>query len=59
MTGEKGFHAEELLRNYFNSLGYYVTRGVLFKFRDFDVTDIDFHVGQIVKVETFVQRIGA
>ena len=37
----KGPMAEESLRNYFLSIGYYVVRGVKFKFRCFDVTDVD------------------
>ncbi|MDH1007569.1 hypothetical protein N5J43_01550 [Pseudomonas nicosulfuronedens] len=37
----KGAVAEEALRNYFLSIGYYVTRGCKFKYSQFDVTDID------------------
>lgn len=37
----KGAAAEELLRNYFLSLGYYVVRGCKFKYGKFDVTDVD------------------
>lgn len=37
----KGAVAEEELRNYFLSLGYYVARGVKFTFHRFDVTDVD------------------
>ncbi|PMQ05111.1 hypothetical protein DyAD56_11065 [Dyella sp. AD56] len=37
----KGAIAEEALRNYFLSIGYYVARGVKFTFRRFDVTDVD------------------
>jgi hypothetical protein len=37
----KGAAAEELLRNYFLSLGYYVVRGCKFKYNKFDVTDVD------------------
>lgn len=40
----KGEHMEELLRNYFLSLGYYVVRGVKFRYQDFDVTDIDLYL---------------
>jgi len=37
----KGPAAEETLRNYFLSIGYFVIRGCRFKFNRFDVTDID------------------
>jgi len=37
----KGPAAEEILRNYFLSIGYFVIRGCKFKFNRFDVTDID------------------
>jgi len=37
----KGPAAEEMLRNYFLSIGYFVIRGCKFKFGRFDVTDID------------------
>ena len=37
----KGPKMEELLRNYFLKAGYYVTRGVPFLYKGFDVTDID------------------
>jgi len=37
----KGPAAEEALRNYFLSIGYFVIRGCKFKFNRFDVTDID------------------
>lgn len=37
----KGFKMEELLRIYFLKSGYYVARGVPFKYKNFDVTDID------------------
>jgi hypothetical protein len=37
----KGADAEETLRNYFLSIGYYVARGVRFSFHRFDVTDVD------------------
>lgn len=37
----KGAVAEEALRNYFLSIGYYVARGVKFTFHRFDVTDAD------------------
>jgi len=37
----KGQEMEEALRNYFLKAGYYVARGVPFKYEGFDVTDID------------------
>lgn len=37
----KGSVAEEALRNYFLSIGYYVARGIKFTFHRFDVTDVD------------------
>lgn len=37
----KGPAAEEALRNYFLSIGYFVARGCKFRFNQFDVTDID------------------
>ena len=37
----KGEAAEEILRNYFINIGYYVVRGCKFRFDQFDVTDID------------------
>ncbi len=37
----KGPAAEEALRNYFLSIGYYVVRGVRFTYNQFDVTDVD------------------
>jgi len=37
----KGAAAEEALRNYFLSIGYYVVRGSKFTFNRFDVTDVD------------------
>ncbi|MBL0939303.1 MAG: hypothetical protein IBJ03_10425 [Gemmatimonadaceae bacterium] len=37
----KGAAAEEMLRNYFLSLGYYVARGCKFVYHGFDVTDVD------------------
>lgn len=38
---DKGFELEERLRSYFLKAGYYVARGVPFKYEGFDVTDID------------------
>jgi hypothetical protein len=37
----KGPAAEEALRNYFLSIGYFVVRGCKFTFNRFDVTDVD------------------
>lgn len=37
----KGSLAEEALKRYFTSLGFFVTRGVKFRYQNFDVTDID------------------
>ena len=37
----KGHAAEESLRNYFLSIGYFVVRGCKFRFNSFDVTDVD------------------
>jgi hypothetical protein len=37
----KGPGMEERVRQYFLSLGYYVLRGVRFKYNEFDVTDVD------------------
>lgn len=37
----KGYATEELLRSYFLKAGYYVVRGVPFRYEGFDVTDID------------------
>ncbi|MFO7579917.1 MAG: hypothetical protein R6W74_06900 [Nitrosomonas halophila] len=37
----KGAEAEEALRNYFINLGYYVVRGCKFRYKQFDVTDVD------------------
>jgi hypothetical protein len=37
----KGAAAEEALRNYFLSIGYFVVRGCKFTFNRFDVTDVD------------------
>lgn len=41
MAGTKGNKAEESLRLYFLDAGYYVVRGVPYKYKDFDITDID------------------
>jgi len=38
---DKGSGAEEVLRNYFLSLGYFVVRGCKFRYEGFDVTDVD------------------
>ena len=37
----KGALAEEALRHYFLSIGFFVSRGVKFRFQDFEITDID------------------
>ena len=37
----KGFTMEETLRIYFLQSGYYVARGIPFKYKNFDITDID------------------
>ncbi|AJI81479.1 Uncharacterised protein [Yersinia enterocolitica] len=37
----KGYATEEMLRNYFIGMGYYVVRGCKFKYNKFDVTDVD------------------
>jgi hypothetical protein len=37
----KGGVAEEALRQYFRSLGFFVVRGAKFKFREYEITDID------------------
>ena len=37
----KGAEAEEVLRNYFLSIGYFVVRGCKFRYNRFDVTDVD------------------
>ena len=43
MSGKtnKGSTAEEILRNYFLSIGYFVVRGCKFNYDGFEVTDID------------------
>jgi len=40
----KGELIEELLRNYFLSLGYFVVRGILLKYENNDLTDIDLYL---------------
>lgn len=40
-TGKKGFEAEEALRGYFRSAGYFVVRSIPLIYKKFDVTDID------------------
>lgn len=37
----KGYVIEEMLRNYFIGMGYYVVRGCKFKYNKFDVIDVD------------------
>jgi len=41
MSGGKGYDAEEALRSYFLSSGYFAVRSVPFNYRNYDVTDID------------------
>ena len=41
MASTKGNKAEESLRLYFLDAGYYVVRGVPYKYKNFDITDID------------------
>ena len=38
---DKGGKMEELLRNYFLELGFYVVRGLKYKYQGFDITDVD------------------
>ncbi|MBN1601232.1 MAG: hypothetical protein JW915_06465 [Chitinispirillaceae bacterium] len=40
-TQSKGEMMEELLRNYFISSGYYVVRGIKYKYEGNDITDVD------------------
>ncbi len=40
-TGGKGVAAEEALRGYFRSTGYFVVRGIPLNFKNYDVTDVD------------------
>lgn len=40
----KGELMEELLRNYFLSLGYYVVRGIKYKYEGCDITDVDLYL---------------
>jgi hypothetical protein len=40
-TGAKGLVAEEALRNYFRSSGYFVVRGIPLNYKNYDVTDVD------------------
>lgn len=40
----KGELMEELLRNYFINLGYYVARGVKYRYENNDVTDVDLYL---------------
>lgn len=43
-TGSKGLKTEELLRSYFLGSGFYVVRGMPFRSRTHDLTDIDLWV---------------
>jgi hypothetical protein len=38
---DKGGYMEEALRAYFLDLGYFVVRGIKFRYQNFDVTDVD------------------
>lgn len=40
----KGEHMEELLRNYFLNSGYYVVRGVKYRYENNDITDVDLYL---------------
>jgi len=40
----KGELMEESLRNYFLSLGYYVVRGIKYKYEGIDITDVDLYL---------------
>ncbi len=40
----KGELMEELLRNYFLNLGYYVVRGVKYRYEENDITDVDLYL---------------
>ncbi len=40
-AGAKGFAAEEALRSYFRSIGYFVVRGIPLNYKKYDVTDVD------------------
>lgn len=40
----KGELMEELLRNYFLNSGYYVVRGIKYKYEGFDITDVDLYL---------------
>lgn len=40
-TGGKGYVAEESLRAYFRSTGYFVVRGIPLVYRRYDITDVD------------------
>lgn len=40
----KGELMEELLRNYFLNLGYYVVRGIKYKYEGLDITDLDLYL---------------
>ncbi len=41
MTGMKGYAAEESLRSYFRSIGYFSVRGIPLTYKKYDVTDVD------------------
>lgn len=43
-TISKGAVMEEILRNYFLDTGYYVVRGIKYKYEESDITDIDLYL---------------
>lgn len=43
-TISKGELMEELLRSYFLNSGYYVVRGIKYKYEGFDITDVDLYL---------------
>lgn len=40
-SGEKGYTAEESLRDYFRNIGHFVVRGIPLIYKGYDVTDVD------------------
>src|SRR5690606_10294824 len=44
MNLSKGEYMEELLRNYFLNSGYYVVRGVKYRYESIDITDVDLYL---------------
>ena len=41
ISGDKGAVAEEALRAYFCSIGYFVVRSVPFVYKNYEITDVD------------------